>query len=69
MLIGLPDDPLFRASPLDRGKMHAVIGRFLAGDERCEGIVKQLLMLGVWHSAYFGRPARPEPRSTPLAVA
>jgi hypothetical protein len=52
-LVGaLPDlDPL-REGPFDRAKTRSVIQGFLHGENKNEALVRQLVMVAVWHQSY-----------------
>lgn len=45
-------DPL-RDGPFARQKLQSLIQEFLAGDDQYAAIVRQLVMIAVWHQTYF----------------
>lgn len=55
VLRDLPDSPLVREGPFDRRRLGRAIEGFLAGDDRHEPLVRQMVMISVWHRVYFDR--------------
>lgn len=51
----IPDCEPMKSSPLPRAWMEATIRQFLAGDSRMMFLVRQLLMIAIWHRVYFSR--------------
>lgn len=53
----LPDMDPIREGPFSRRKLKGAIKSFLGGDDSREAIVRQLLMIAVWHQACFAPSA------------
>jgi asparagine synthase (glutamine-hydrolysing) len=53
-LKALPDTEPLRGGPLDRGRLRATIGRFLAGDDAPAALLRQLVFLSSWSEAWVG---------------
>jgi len=51
---GLSRHQVIREGPFDTIGVQAVVQRFLNGDDGCGAVVKRLLMISVWHDAFFG---------------
>jgi asparagine synthase (glutamine-hydrolysing) len=64
-VMALPESPVIANSPLDTGKLRALISRYLAGSHEDEALVKQLVMLASWQSSYAERLATPRQASNP----
>jgi asparagine synthase (glutamine-hydrolysing) len=48
-------DPIL-GGPLDRGKLRKTIREFLNGDGSHEALIRQFVMIAVWHQACFASP-------------
>jgi asparagine synthase (glutamine-hydrolysing) len=48
----LPESEPLRGGPLDRGRLRATIGRFLAGDDAPAALLRQLVFLSAWSEAW-----------------
>ncbi|MCC6862436.1 MAG: asparagine synthase (glutamine-hydrolyzing) [Bryobacterales bacterium] len=46
------------SGPMDRRRLQDTIAAFLSGDDRLGVLIRQLLMLAVWHESYFARAAQ-----------
>jgi|KBSSwiStaDraftv2_1062776.scaffolds.fasta_scaffold112296_2 asparagine synthase (glutamine-hydrolysing) len=70
----LPRRGPVQGGPLDGARLRGAIGRFLAGDDRDEPLLRALVMIVSWHEACVARrgsPVRPGaalPRAVPTAV-
>jgi asparagine synthase (glutamine-hydrolysing) len=51
----LSESEAVKSAPLSRGKIDAMCTEFLAGDPRHEPIVKELMLVAIWHESYFPR--------------
>ena len=51
----LPRLSFIREGPFQQGRLHKLITEFLLGAEQHEALVKQLLMLAIWHQVSFGK--------------
>jgi asparagine synthase (glutamine-hydrolysing) len=61
MVNQLPDLDPIREAPLNHGKLRQAINQFLAGDSRHEPLIRQFLMIAVWHQACFSGSAAAAP--------
>jgi asparagine synthase (glutamine-hydrolysing) len=57
----LADREPCRDSVLDRGKVRQVTARFLAGDDRYEHLIRQLVMVDVWYHSVIQPTSRQQP--------
>lgn len=67
----LPDSAIVGEGEFDRGKVSRVTQEFLSGNGEHESIVRQLMMLKVWHDARFegeGRVVDFSPAPSPLTL-
>lgn len=48
-ILKLPESGFIQSAPLQRGKARQSVSAFLAGDDSCLPLVRQLLMMSVWH--------------------
>ena len=64
----LPDHHLIRERFFRPAAVRTVINRFLSGDDGLESIVKQLMVVTVWHDACC-QPPQAERIRLPVAVA
>ena len=55
----MPDSQPISDGPIDRMKLREVVSAFLGGDDRPGMLVRQLLMIAIWHESYFRRSAMP----------
>lgn len=55
LIASLPDLSPVREGPFDRTKLKSLVGKFLEGDNRFELMIRQLMMITVWHQTYFSR--------------
>jgi asparagine synthase (glutamine-hydrolysing) len=60
LVSGLSDMEFTRNGPFMRSRVKEVVGRFLAGEAENEALIKQLVMVAVWHQ---GRVEARPPRS------
>jgi asparagine synthase (glutamine-hydrolysing) len=51
LVSGLVDRDPIRGGPFDRAKLRTAISQFLSGDRRWDNLVRQLVMIDVWHRA------------------
>jgi hypothetical protein len=61
----LPESAPVADGPFDRGVVHGVVHRFLAGDRTLDALVRQLLMVDVWHRTCIAGARRP-PTGAPV---
>jgi hypothetical protein len=54
----LPGMSFFDGSPFQLGRLQSLISEFLIGADHHEPLVKQLLMLAIWHQVSFGKQYR-----------
>lgn len=54
LIANLPNLTPISDGPLDRSKLTRVVADFFDGENRFEGLIKQLLMITVWHQACLG---------------
>jgi asparagine synthase (glutamine-hydrolysing) len=52
----LPRLSFIREGPFQQAGLHTLMTEFLLGADRHEPLVKQLLLIAVWHQVCFGRP-------------
>jgi asparagine synthase (glutamine-hydrolysing) len=52
----VPDLDPVRGGPFDRARVKNLVTNFLNGENSHELLVKQLVMVAVWHQAYFNHP-------------
>lgn len=52
---GLPDASPIADGPIKRGKLREIIRAFFNGDDRPGTLIRQLLMISVWHDVYLGQ--------------
>jgi asparagine synthase (glutamine-hydrolysing) len=57
LVASLPSSPPTSDGPFDRGALRRMVARFLAGDPEGEALVRQLVMINVWHQACVDRQA------------
>ena len=75
VVMGLPDHDLFATGPFDRARLRATLTRFFAGDDTDAMLIRQMLMVAVWHSAIrdadYRTPQdeRPSGRAVPLVCS
>ncbi|HMC82379.1 MAG TPA: asparagine synthase (glutamine-hydrolyzing) [Candidatus Polarisedimenticolia bacterium] len=53
LVASLPDVKPIRDGPFDRAALRRTASRFLEGDSRSEELIRQLVMIAVWHRACF----------------
>ena len=51
VVASIPSSPPTSDGPFDRAKLARVVAQFLAGDRQCDALVRQLLMINLWHQA------------------
>ena len=51
LVASLPDRDPVRSGPFDRFELRTAVSMFLAGDERWDNLVRQLVMVDVWYQA------------------
>jgi len=54
-VMGLPATRPISEGPIDPHRLREAIAGFLSGDDRLGILIRQLLMLAVWHESYFSR--------------
>jgi asparagine synthase (glutamine-hydrolysing) len=57
VVAGLPDAEVIRSGPFETPRVRDVVRRFLAGDREHEALIRQLVMIAVWHDVSFGAAA------------
>lgn len=51
----LPNHSVIKGGPFDSTRLKSLVSRFLNGDAQSEALVKQLIMVAVWHDACFNQ--------------
>ena len=59
LVTGLPDMNPFLEGPFDRARMRSVVNGFLGGNSQHEELVRQLVMIAIWHQACFDQSSSP----------
>ena len=54
----LADQEIIQDGPFDQKKLRSTVNQFIRGEARQEALIKQLVMISLWHEVYFGQVNR-----------
>jgi asparagine synthase (glutamine-hydrolysing) len=67
LTMSLPDLEPVQSGPFERKKLRDVIDTFMAGEDRHLMLIRQLLLIVIWHQAQFGGARHSRPSEVPAA--